>query len=55
MKTVALVVILINLCCLVYQTKKLIKLIIIGNNNHQCVLKGKPFMDEKDRVIILQV
>ena len=29
------------------------KLIVIVNNNHQCVLKkGKPFMDEKDRVII---
>lgn len=29
------------------------KLVVIVNNNHQCVLKkGKPFMDEKDRVII---
>ena len=29
------------------------RLIVIVNNNHQCVLKkGKPFMDEKDRVII---
>ena len=28
------------------------KLIVIVNNNHQCVLKNKPFMDEKDRVII---
>ena len=29
------------------------KLIVIVNNNQQCVLKkGKPFMDEKDRVII---
>ena len=29
------------------------KLIVIVNNNHQCVLKkGKPFMDEKDTVII---
>ena len=29
------------------------KLIVIVNNNHQCVLKkGKHFMDEKDRVII---
>ena len=29
------------------------KLIVIVNNNNQCVLKkGKPFMDEKDRVII---
>ena len=29
------------------------KLIVIVNNNHQCVLKkGKPFMDEKDRVLI---
>ena len=27
------------------------KLVVIVNNNHQCVLKkGKPFMDEKDRV-----
>ena len=26
------------------------KLVVIVNNNHQCVLKkGKPFMDEKDR------
>ena len=30
------------------------KLIVIVNNNHQCVLKkGKPFMDENDRVTIL--
>jgi len=29
------------------------KLIVIVNNNHQCILKkGKPFMDEKDRLII---
>ena len=29
------------------------KLIVIVNNNHQCVLKkGKPFMDENDRVLI---
>ena len=29
------------------------KLIVIVNNNHQCVLKkGKPFMDEKDRLVI---
>ena len=31
------------------------KLIVIVNNNHQCVLKkGKPFMDEKDRVEIVK-
>ena len=30
------------------------KLIVIINNNHQCVLKkGKPFMDENDRVTIV--
>ena len=30
------------------------KLVVIVNNNHQCVLKkGKPFMDEKDRVEIV--
>ena len=30
------------------------KLIVIVNNNHQCVLKkGKPFMDEADRVQIV--
>ena len=30
------------------------KLIVIVNNNHQCVLKkGKPFMDENDRVRIV--
>ena len=30
------------------------KLVVIVNNNHQCVLKkGKPFMDENDRVIIV--
>lgn len=30
------------------------KLIVIVNNNYQCVLKkGKPFMDEKDRVTIV--
>ena len=30
-------------------------LIVIVNNNHQCVLKkGKPFMDEKDRVAIVE-
>ena len=30
------------------------RLIVIVNNNHQCVLKkGKPFMDENDRVIIV--
>lgn len=29
------------------------KLIVIVNNNHQCILKkGKPFMDEKDRLVI---
>ena len=29
------------------------KLIVIVNNNHQCILKkGKPFIDEKDRLII---
>ena len=29
------------------------KLIVIVNNNHQCILKkGKPFMDENDRVLI---
>ena len=29
------------------------KLIVIVNNNHQCVLKkGKPFMDELDSLII---
>lgn len=29
------------------------KLIVIVNNNQQCVLKkGKQFMDEKDRVLI---
>ena len=31
------------------------KLVVIVNNNHQCVLKkGKPFMDEKDRVEIVR-
>jgi len=31
------------------------KLIVIVNNNHQCVLKkGKPFMDEADRVEIVK-
>jgi len=31
------------------------KLVVIVNNNHQCVLKkGKPFMDEKDRVDIVK-
>ena len=31
------------------------KLVVIVNNNHQCVLKkGKPFMDEKDRVEIVK-
>lgn len=31
------------------------KLIVIVNNNHQCVLKkGKPFMDELDRVRIVK-
>ncbi len=31
------------------------KLVVIVNNNNQCVLKkGKPFMDEKDRVKIVQ-
>ena len=31
------------------------KLVVIVNNNHQCVLKkGKPFMDEKDRVLIVK-
>ena len=30
------------------------KLIVIVNNNHQCFLKkGKPFMDENDRVTIV--
>ena len=30
------------------------RLIVIINNNHQCVLKkGKPFMDENDRVTIV--
>jgi glycerol-3-phosphate cytidylyltransferase-like family protein len=28
---------------------------VIVNNNHQCVLKkGKPFMDEKDRLEIVK-
>ena len=31
------------------------KLIVIVNNNHQCALKkGKPFMDELDRVRIVK-
>ncbi len=31
------------------------KLVVIVNNNHQCVLKkGKPFMDESDRVKIIK-
>jgi cytidyltransferase-like protein len=31
------------------------KLVVIVNNNHQCVLKkGKPFIDEKDRVEIVR-
>ena len=31
------------------------KLVVIVNNNHQCVLKkGKPFMDEKDSVEIVR-
>ena len=31
------------------------KLVVIVNNNHQCVLKkGKPFMDEADRVEIVK-
>ena len=31
------------------------KLVVIVNNNHQCVLKkGKPFMDERDRVEIVR-
>jgi cytidyltransferase-like protein len=31
------------------------KLVVIVNNNYQCVLKkGKPFMDEKDRVEIVR-
>ena len=31
------------------------KLVVIVNNDHQCVLKkGKPFMDEKDRVEIVR-
>lgn len=31
------------------------KLVVIVNNNHQCALKkGKPFMDEKDRVEIVR-
>ena len=30
-------------------------LIVIVNNNHQCMLKkGKPFMDEKDRIKIVE-
>ena len=30
-------------------------LIVIVNNNHQCVLKkGKPFIDEKDRIKIVE-
>ena len=30
------------------------RLIVIVNNNHQCILKkGKPFMDENDRVTIV--
>ena len=30
-------------------------LIVIVNNNHQCVLKkGKPFMDEEDRMTIVE-
>ena len=30
-------------------------LIVFVNNNHQCVLKkGKPFMDEKDRIKIIE-
>ena len=30
------------------------KLVVIVNNNYQCELKkGKPFMDERDRVIIV--
>jgi len=30
------------------------KLVVIVNNNYQCELKkGKPFMDEKDRIIIV--
>ena len=30
------------------------KLVVIVNNNYQCELKkGKPFMDEKDRVVIV--
>ena len=30
-------------------------LIVIVNNNHQCVLKkGKPFMDDKDRIKIVE-
>jgi len=31
------------------------RLVVIVNNNHQCVLKkGKPFMDEKDRLEIVK-
>ena len=31
------------------------KLVVIVNNNHQCVLKkGKPFMDDSDRVKIIK-
>ena len=31
------------------------KLVVIVNNNHQCILKkGKPFMDEKDRLEIVK-
>ena len=31
------------------------KLLVIVNNNHQCILKkGKPFMDEADRVEIVK-
>ena len=32
------------------------KLVVIVNNNNQCVLKkGKPFMDEKDRVKLFRL
>ncbi len=39
----------------IYMAKKLgDKLVVIVNNNYQCELKkGKPFMDEKDRVTIV--
>ena len=48
----------IHICHLEYLklAKKLgDKLVVIVNNNHQCILKkGKPFMDESDRVEIVK-